>query len=58
LLVRDVLTLLPALSASAPRACSIGGMAVSVISTSQASYTLFDPQQLPYFANTTHLQAA
>lgn len=58
LLVRDVLTLLPALSASAPRACSIGGMAVSVISTSQASYTLLDPQQLPYFAHTNHLQAA
>lgn len=58
LLVRDVLTLLPALSASAPRACSIGGLAVSVISTSQASYTLLDPQQLPYFASSNHLQAA
>lgn len=49
LLVDAVETLLPALSASLPRAISVAGRPYRVISTRHASYTLFEPQQLDYF---------
>lgn len=50
LLVDAVETLLPALSASQPRAISVAGRPFRVISTRHASYTLFEPQQLDYFS--------
>ncbi|WP_348697625.1 chemotaxis protein CheW [Duganella fentianensis] len=50
LLVDAVETLLPALSASQPRAICVAGRAFRVISTRHASYTLFEPQQLDYFS--------
>lgn len=51
LLVDAVETLLPALSASLPRAISVAGRPFRVISTRHASYTLFEPQQLDYFSS-------
>ncbi|MYN47455.1 hypothetical protein GTP23_20635 [Pseudoduganella sp. FT93W] len=50
LLVDAVETLLPALSASLPRAIRVAGKPFRVISTRHASYTLFEPEQLDFFS--------
>lgn len=57
LLVDAVETLLPALSASQPRAISVAGRPCRVISTRHASYTLFEPQQLDYFHTPSPINA-
>ncbi|MYM37725.1 chemotaxis protein CheW [Duganella qianjiadongensis] len=50
LLVDAVETLLPALSATLPRAIRVAGQPFRVISTRDASYTLFEPEQLDFFS--------
>lgn len=49
LLVDAVETLLPALSATQPRAIRVAGQPFRVISTRDASYTLFEPEHLDFF---------
>lgn len=50
LLVDAVETLLPALSVTLPRAISVAGQPFRVISTRDASYTLFEPEHLDFFS--------
>jgi len=50
LLVDAVETLLPALTATQPRAIRVAGQPFRVISTRDASYTLFEPEHLDFFS--------